>query len=72
MAQSGVSTTISRRWRNKESYMEFTGSKCGNCGDRRIPARDVCPNCGNDKIIRDRVLERESRFATQPPVQSGS
>ena len=72
MAQSGVSTTISRRWRNKGPYMEFTGSECAKCGDRRITNWDVCPKCGDSTKVTVRVIQRETAFMSQVVVQSGS
>jgi uncharacterized OB-fold protein len=35
----------------------FTVAKCDRCGALHFPARLICPRCGNDRWIDERIYE---------------
>ncbi|MHB1440661.1 MAG: Zn-ribbon domain-containing OB-fold protein [Cuniculiplasma sp.] len=41
---------LSRMWRESPNRYRLLGKKCGNCGRKYFPAREICPVCHRDSI----------------------
>jgi len=55
---------LSRHWRLQGIKYELRGEKCGGCGDKIFPPRDICPRKGCGAVVSPRGLHPE-RFTVE-------
>ncbi len=44
-------------WRGQKARYRLIGSNCSDCGIKHMPARPVCPDCGNQQSGYRSVLK---------------
>jgi len=49
----------------------LVGSECSGCGEKIFPARQVCPNCGREDMVRRR-LAREGQIYTYTTIRQAA